>query len=71
MMQLRGGVGGGENKDSVNGRLSAECDVALPRRSTTNGTQVPVYIRPFFPLQDFQFHTCAMRGIAKLNFCYC
>ena len=46
MMQLRGGVGGGENKDSVNGRLSAECDVALPRRSTTNGTQVPVYIRP-------------------------
>ena len=40
MMQLRGGVGGGENKDSVNGRLSAECDVTLPRRSTTTGTQV-------------------------------
>ena len=42
---MRGGVGG-ENKDSVNGRLSAEFDVTFPRRSTTNGTQVPVYIRP-------------------------
>lgn len=43
---MRGGVGG-ENKDSVNGTLSAECDVTVPsRRNTTNGTQVVVYIRP-------------------------